>query len=137
MTITLINCVSRNNGQDGIYLGPGVKAELINCKTNDNGRNGVTVHENSDVTFNGHEASGNTEHGIFVVTNDLLRSVGLNEDTDKEKLKELLMELKATPAPNRTQIVQTSFLNTSLALLADSTTVIANILDLVDKLPPM
>ena len=137
MTIKFINCVSTNNGLDGIYLGPGVEAELVNCKTNDNGRNGVTVHEDSNVTFDRHEAAGNTDHGIFVVSNDLLRSIGLNEDTDKEKLKELLLELKAAPERNRSQIIHSSFLNTSLALLADSTTVIANILELVDKLPPM
>lgn len=148
MTIRFINCYAFGNRQDGINIGqniggngisvaPGIAVEVIGGSTNNNGRNGITVLDGTDLVVRDHISRGNIEHGYHVVDSDLLSQFGLPKDVDIDKFNELLDTLKITDPKNREKAIYSSFLTGTLALFADASTIVMNILDYVDRLPTL
>lgn len=126
-----------NNGQGGIFLGKGVKAEISGATTNYNGGYGVGYHSESEVALENHTAIGNKSYGLYQINSELLDSVGLPENIDVNKFNELIELLRTTKPDERKKVVYSSFLSGTLAILADSTTIVVNILDFVNQLPPL
>ena len=133
----IIGCVSYGNGGDGIHLGRGSNTEVINCETRDNERHGISYHRDSDVSISGHISSGNKLEGIYEIDSNLLESIGLPGNIDIEKFNELIKTLQQSAPDEKEKIIYSSFLSGTLAILADSTTIVMNILDFANQMPPL
>ncbi len=146
MTVTFINCNVSGNSKDGINaggqangsgvsIGSGMDVRVIGGSTNSNGRNGITVDSNINLHVENHTSHGNMENGYLVIGPNLLSRFGLPTALNLDKFNELLNVLKNTAPENRENAVYSSFLAGTLALFADSSTIVMNILQYIEQLP--
>lgn len=133
-SISIINCDFSNNGGDGIRLGKNSNVEFINTKTNNNGRNGVTLGSGAEAMFDRHEARDNRGCGIEI-DEDIVEKLGLPTEVDTNKLKSLIEEVYNSNDEQKEAVVRSSFLSDFLANTSNASTIIANIIQLADKLP--
>jgi hypothetical protein len=99
LKVTISGFTAEHNGADGVYLGPGVQADITHLISRCNGGNGITVDQ-AELVLRNAEASGNGHAGIYVT------------GEDRAQIEEAIMAKPASEQPAFRRLAEAVFSGT-------------------------
>lgn len=136
MTLRIKKLVVLDSDGDGIHVGPNFRAEIDDLLIENSGRNGLTLHASTDFSADRVSIINSGQHGICEINNALLFQLGLPQDIDTHRFGELLVTVKNTPPDERETVIKSSFISDILAITANSSTIISNIINFTSQFSP-
>uniref|UniRef100_UPI00125CA371 right-handed parallel beta-helix repeat-containing protein n=1 Tax=Acinetobacter soli TaxID=487316 RepID=UPI00125CA371 len=131
MTLKIGNLEIIDSFGGGAHLGPNSKIEVGNLTIKNSGRDGLTLYNSTDLKVENAHISGSGGYGIQQINDSFLPQLGLPAEIDIDKLKQLLTEIKhTTNDKDKCKLIESSFLSDTLAITANSSTIVANLIAL-------
>lgn len=127
MGFKFINCQIDNVGTIVTSENTDINVLMTGCTVSNIYNHAFILTANSDLVSDNTSYSNAHKSLVKVPESNLLEELGLSPDTDIEKLKDLIIQLKSTPDDKREKVIADSFLSSASNL----STIAVNIIQIL------